>query len=411
MELLSRFFSSGERHSALLALRQSEARFREQAELLDLAPVGIFLRDLDGAIAYWNRGAEECYGWRKEEALGKISHTLLETQFPEPLEEIEAKLWHDGCWEGKLVRRRRDGRCITILSRWTLRFDEKGGPSAILEVNDDVTERKLAEEQIEALNANLARQVKERTAELAAINKELESFTYSISHDLRAPLRHMDGFSKILLENYASELEPDVRRYLGRIVQAAGHMGRLMDDLLNLSRLGRQELTPQHTELDGLVRETLDQMSSTFAGRDVEWSIQSLPAVECDAGLMRLVFQNLISNAIKFTRSRKPAVIEVGANSNASAPTFFVRDNGVGFDMKYADKLFGAFQRLHREEEFEGTGIGLATVQRILNKHGGRAWVDAQPGQGATFYFTLSPSVCPEVEQAPVRGEVCRSQR
>lgn len=249
--------------------------------------------------------------------------------------------------------------------------------------------QKGAEEQVRALNAELEDRVRQRTAELEETNRELESFTYSVSHDLRAPLRHVDGFSKILLDEYGPTLNETARRYLERVRQGTQFMGRLVDDLLNLSRVGRRELSVQITGLGTLVEEIRKELAAEVEGREVEWRIGDLPYVECDPGLMKQVLTNLLSNALKFTRPRPRAVIEVGQQPGEGAPVIFVRDNGVGFNMKYADKLFGIFQRLHRQEDFEGTGVGLATVERILHKHGGRIWAEAELDKGATFYFTL----------------------
>lgn len=239
------------------------------------------------------------------------------------------------------------------------------------------------------LNEELERRVAERTAELQTINKELEAFTYSVSHDLRAPLRRIDGFSGMLAEKYGPQVAGDGVHYLTRIREGTQHMGRLIDDLLNLARLGRKELTPRPTDLGGIVTRVIETLGRESDGRAIQWRQGPLPVIDCDPALMEVVLTNLLSNAVKYTRPREEAVIEIGAQPDAGAPTFFVRDNGVGFNMKYAEKLFGAFQRLHRADEFEGTGIGLATVQRIIHKHNGRIWVDAELNRGATFYFSI----------------------
>jgi signal transduction histidine kinase len=232
-------------------------------------------------------------------------------------------------------------------------------------------------------------QLAQQAHALEAANRELEAFTYSVSHDLRAPLRHIDGFSKILMESYAGSLDEEGRRYLERVRTATQQMGRLIDDLLNLARVGRREVRWQVTGLQSLVETTRDELRSEAEGRAIEWRVGSLPFVECDPALMKQVFANLLSNAMKFTRPRSPAVIEVGQRQENGRPVVYVRDNGVGFSMKYADKLFGVFQRFHRQEDFEGTGVGLATVQRIVHMHGGNIWAEAELDKGATFYFSL----------------------
>jgi light-regulated signal transduction histidine kinase (bacteriophytochrome) len=212
-----------------------------------------------------------------------------------------------------------------------------------------------------------------------------------VSHDLRAPLRHIDGFSKILLEDFCEKLPEEARPLLDRVRQGSNRMGRMVDELLELSRTARREPQKRVTGLRSLVDEVRAGLAGEAEHRDVEWRIGDLPFADCDPGLTKQIFVNLLSNALKFTRPRRRAIIEVGQSEVQGETAVFVRDNGVGFSMKYADRLFGAFQRLHRQEDFEGTGVGLATVQRIVHKHGGRIWAEAVLDQGATFFFTLSP--------------------
>src|SRR5229473_1832822 len=249
-------------------------------------------------------------------------------------------------------------------------------------------------------------------AELEVANRELEAFAYSVSHDLRAPLRRINGFAGILLEDFSAQLDPVAKGYLERVSEAGRHMCQLLDDLLNLSRVTRKELTRRRTDLDSLVKEVWDSLQPEIEGREIEWQIGRLPTVECDPGLIKQVFANLLLNAIKYTRPRQRATIQVDQMICDGQPAVFVRDNGVGFDMKYVDKLFGVFQRLHRQEDFEGTGVGLATVQRIIHKHGGRVWAEAEPYKGATFYFTLGVASQSEREITPAqRGVACRQNQ
>jgi len=381
-----------------IALRNSAARQRVEERLrwanaynrslieASLDPLVTIARD--GKITDVNRTTEIVTGLSRQE--------LIATDFcdyftdPDRARTGYQQVFREGSVRDyELAIRHRDGHTTPVLYNASVYRDEGGQITGVFAAARDITERKQAEQALRTLNETLEQRVAQRTAELEASNKELEGFTYSVSHDLRAPLRHIDGFSRMLLEEGDAGLSDNARRYLDRIREGTKQMGQLVDDLLNLARLGRREMSPQVTGLSSLAEEAVGEMKKENPGRSIEWKVGPLPFVECDPGLMKQVFVNLLSNAVKYTRPRSAARIEVGALNQDDQTVIFVRDNGVGFSMKYADKLFGVFQRLHRPEDFEGTGIGLATVQRILHRHGGRAWAEAELDKGATFYFTL----------------------
>ena len=258
---------------------------------------------------------------------------------------------------------------------------------AFNEMLGQIQERDTA---LQAARDELELRVVRRTSQLESVNRELESFTYSVAHDLRAPLRHIQGFADALTEDCADRLDPAARGYLNRIVASTRRMDQLINDLLGLAHVGRQELRFQAVALNALVEDVVRDMAQETGNRNIQWQTGDLPVVDFDPGLIKLVFYNLLSNAIKYTRPRNPAVIEIGQTTHDGERMFYVRDNGVGFNMKYAHKLFGVFERLHRQEDFEGTGVGLATVQRIIHKHGGRIRAEGEIDRGATFFFTLS---------------------
>jgi PAS domain S-box-containing protein len=357
----------------------------ERSSLLNLTHDTIFVRDMSDSIRYWNRGAEELYGWTPEQAIGKSSHELLWTVFPSPLDDIQAEFLRTGRWEGELKHTKANGTQVIVASRWSLRRDEREQPIAVLETNNDITVRKRREQEIQSLNQELAK----RSTELEAINKELEAFAYSVSHDLRAPLRHMAAYTELLQKKASSTLDEKCSHYILMTLDSAKRMGNLIDDLLAFSRIGRAETQKTLFSLTQLVREALTEVRDDTEGRNIAWKIGALPDFYGDRSMLRLVLVNLISNAIKFTRTRPQAEIEIGcADGNSDDLVVFVRDNGVGFDMKYMNKLFGVFQRLHDSDAFEGTGIGLATVQRIIHRHGGKVWAEGVVDSGAIFYFS-----------------------
>ena len=331
----------------------------------------------DGKITDVNSATEKVTGFSRKELIGAD----FSNYFTDPARAGAGyqQVFREG-WvqDYELEIRHRDGHITPVVYNASVYRDEAGEVIGVFAAARDITQRKRAEAETHKVNA-----------ELTAANRELEAFTYSVSHNLRAPLRHVDGFSKLLLEEYSEGLPEEARHYLTSVRDGTRHMGKMVDDLLKLTRLGRSELSVQLTGLTSLVEEVLRDLKPELEGRQIEWRLGQLPFVECDPALLRQVFANLLANAIKFTRPRERAVIEVGTTMQDGSPVIFIRDNGVGFSMKYADKLFGVFQRLHRPEDFEGTGVGLATVQRIVHKHGGRVWAEAQLNKGATFCFTL----------------------
>ncbi len=389
------WFSAVRRRIELDLLRsrdelQKEVTIRtQQASLLQLTHDTIFVRDMNDVITYWNRGASELYGWTESEALGKNAHQLLRTTFPEPVKDIQAKLLNTGRWDGEVEKTKSDDTRVVVASRWSLQRDDQKNPVAILETNNDITQRRRGEEEVRKLNQELGK----RSTELEAINKELEAFAYSISHDLRAPLRHMSGFAELLQKNAASILDEKGRRYMTMILESSKRMGTLIDDLLAFSRIGRTETRMTSVSLGEVVKEVQSEAVDDTQGRNVTWRVGPLPTLRGDRSMLKLALMNLISNAVKFTRTRPQPEIEIGCTDKEKPEVVvFIKDNGVGFDMKYVHKLFGVFQRLHRADEFEGTGIGLATVQRIVRRHGGEVWAEGAVDKGSTFYLSLPKS-------------------
>jgi PAS domain S-box-containing protein len=360
------------------------------AAVVESSDDAIISKTLDGTITAWNPGAQKLFGYSSSEAVGKPIRMLLPPERGNEESDILTRIRRgESVDHFETVRVRKDGKSIDISVTISPIKDSSGAVIGASKIARDITERKLAEEEIRKLNDELERRVIERTAQLESANKELEAFTYSVSHDLRAPLRHISGFSKILAEEFGTTLDPGAQRYLQRIQDGTHRMGLLVDELLNLAKVGRHALHLQVAGLGAVVAEVVSMLTPDSEGRQVEWKIADLPFVECDPVLIKQVFQNLLANALKFTRPRDRAVIEVSQREENGQPVIVIRDNGVGFSMKYTDKLFGVFQRLHRPEDFEGTGIGLATVQRIIQKHGGRVWAEAELDKGATFYFTV----------------------
>jgi PAS domain S-box-containing protein len=366
--------------------RASETRFRAVA---DTANDAIISADKTGRIVYFNPAAERIFGYSAAEMLRQPLTCIMPSRFHAGHEQGIKRFLAGGESRviGKTVElagKRKSGEEFPLdLSLSTWKVGEEVFFTGILR---DITHRRETEERIQQLNMEL----QQRAVELEAINHELESFSYSVSHDLRAPLRAIDGFSQILLEDHADNLDAKGRDSLQRVRTAAHRMGSLIDDLLKLSRVTRTELKPEEVNLSEIARDITRDLRQQEPQRDADLVIAAELRVQGDARLLRIALQNLFDNAWKFTRGKTGARIVFGVVQNEDKPTYFVRDNGVGFDMAYADKLFGAFQRLHDAREFPGTGIGLATVQRVIHRHGGRIWAESAVDEGATFYFTLS---------------------
>ena len=360
----------------ITARREIEEQNFEHLHILEQA--NVFVRDMDGKIIFWNMGAEKIYGYSMDEAIGKTSNELLKTEFHEPLPDILRDLTAKGTWEGELVHTRKDGVKIISSSVWTFYQADKNHAGMIIEANTDITERKKAEEAAVEYSKNL---------EIA--NKELEAFSYSVSHDLQAPLRALDSFSELLIEDYGQKIDETGQDYLKRIRKATQTMSQLINDMLKLSRVVRSEIRIDLVHLSEEAKVIAGELQAGQPERKVKFVLAPDILVAGDRGLLDIALNNLLENAWKYTSKNPNALIEFGQTQQNGEKVFFVRDNGIGFDMIYSDKLFQPFQRLHTDKEYPGTGIGLAIVQRIIRRHGGRIWAESEVGKGTTFYFTI----------------------
>jgi PAS domain S-box-containing protein len=380
------FLDITERKQAEEALQESEEKFRN---IVEASPMGMHMYSLesDGRFVFIgaNPAADNILGLDNSQFIGKT----IEESFPSSAETELIERYRKAAAEGD----------PWFIEQNTYEDDKISGsfevhafqtsPGKMTALFLDITERKQAEEEIRKLNDELEQRVANRTAELEATNQELEAFAYSISHDLRAPLRAINSFSQILQQEYEQALDEEGKGYLSRVQISAKRMNKLIDDLLALSRLGREDMSLKTAKLDRIAKRVFKEITKQEPDRKIDFQIKDIPPVTVDPSLIEVVITNLLGNAVKFTRNKKISKIVFGVKKSADGPIFYIKDNGVGFEMEYADKLFSPFQRLHTDSEFEGTGIGLAIVHRIIQRHGGEIWVDSKPGKGTTFFFTL----------------------
>jgi len=371
--------------------KETQQQLLLQATALATAASAILITDHSGKILWTNPAFSSLTGYSAEEAIGQnprfLKSGLHDREF---YKRLWATILSGVPWQGEFTNRRKDGTLYHDEHTITPVRDENGEITHFVAIMHDITERKNAEAEIRKVNEQLEQRVQERTAQLEATNRELEAFSYSVSHDLNAPLRHISGFLRLLRDDLGPDLKADGEHSLKQIEDAARQMRQLIEDLLEFSRTSRADLRRTTVPLAALVEDVIGQLRHDAQGRNVVWEKGPLTEVQADPTLLRLVFYNLLSNALKYTRPRDRALIEIGATKEPGKETvIYVRDNGVGFDMRFAGKLFGVFQRLHAKEDFEGNGIGLANVQRIVNRHGGRVWAEAEPNKGATFFFAL----------------------
>lgn len=370
--------------------RVAEAEARERALLLDQARDAIALYELDGTIRYWSMGAQRIFGFTREQAVGQTFESLMGPGACLGATSM-ADLRANGEWTGELDCRDAAGRLVVVERRCTLMRGDEGQVSGIIAIDSDVTERRRAEKEIVLLNNVLEQRIRKRTSELEESNEDLRDFAYSLAHDLRAPLASIDGFSAHLEAQLAHQLDDKGRHYLRRVRAGVKLMADLTDALLALADLSNTQLLHQNVDLSSIARGITERLHEQEPHRHVTVVVEDTPGAQGDIRLLTDVMENLLGNAWKFTSRTARAEITFGGQSWPNGSYLYhVKDNGAGFDPAYAYKLFGPFQRLHTSSEFEGTGIGLAMVRKIVSRHAGRVWAESQPGQGASFFFTLN---------------------
>jgi PAS domain S-box-containing protein len=369
--------------------RIAEETLRRLAAIVDFSDDAIIGKTPEGIVTSWNSGAERIYGYTKDEVLGHSVTMLVPPEGRDELSQILDRIKRGSVQHFEAGRQCKDGRRVVLSIAISPIQDEAGRIVAASMIARDITGRKAAEMEIRELNEALRKKAHN-------LGEDLESFSYSVSHDLRAPLRYMEGFLDLLENHIGGGLDEKGRHYIDTAQDSARHMGVLIDDLLRFSRTGRVDICETKIGLADLVKQAQVELAADLRGRKVVWTVAPLPEVTGDAALLRQAILNLLTNALKYTRARAEAAIEIGCREEGGEWVFFVRDNGVGFDMRYAHKLFGVFQRLHSSDEFEGTGIGLAIVRRVIARHGGRTWAEGAVDQGATFYFSLPRAAAAE---------------
>lgn len=381
------FMDAASRLNAANALQESEQKYRM---VFDTAPNLIALLDPKGYILECNRRVKGFLGYEPQEIMGRHMGEFIRYENS----AVSMKLWEELIAEGyshnkEFILIKNDGSFVHATLSLSMTYNAEGKVDRVICIAEDRTEAIRAKAEIEELNRGLEHRVKERTSQLADLNRELETFSYSVSHDLKAPLRAIEGFCRILLEDYAPCFDDEGRRYASIIMKNVSHMSNLINDLLAFSRMGRTQIGKTTVPMQDLTRAVFEELRLIYPERDIRLQLEPLPDTYGDPSMLRQVMENLLSNAMKFTRIRPVSNITVGFEDRDHEVVYFVRDNGVGFDMKYAGKLFGVFQRLHAPDEYEGTGVGLAIIQRIIFRHGGRVWADARLNEGAEFGFAL----------------------